>query len=47
MSNPPSYLPLDIKDSLKEDLRPFDEGRLLNEGRLFWMGEDLGWEVFD
>jgi hypothetical protein len=31
---PPPCLPLDIKDLMKEDVRLFDEGRLLDEGVL-------------
>jgi hypothetical protein len=32
---PPPCLPLDIKGSLKEDMRPLDEGGLFGCGRLF------------
>jgi hypothetical protein len=43
---PPPCLPLVRKDSLKEDVRLFDDGRLLDEGEAIGCGRLFHGEVF-
>jgi hypothetical protein len=43
---PPFCLPLDIKDSLKEDSRLLDEGRLF-DGGVFWLKRIAGGRLLE